>query len=325
MKLTKLSAAPTLAPQAALSRTCRLMPAPVNGMDAGTASQLIPGVRQTSRGSAQRVGYGARAHASVAWLSSLPPAAHAHTVSAARHGAGKGDARGWPGGAFGRLGRLGIALLTASSARLDANGEAEQTRVGLSPQRNFGHTAVVARSVVPLKTSRRHTLSNKGMKLTSVEHIGRSQLIPGVRQTSRGPAQRVGYGARAHASVALLSLLPPAAHGYRVSTGAARCAQEDATRGGWPHGVSGAGQSRLCALDGFNGARAPMARQSRPTLGFPRYATSGTPRWWRGRSCNSSAGRRHTLSNKGMKLTKPSVLELRSLSPVFGGQRRVEA
>jgi hypothetical protein len=27
---------------------------------------------------------------------------------------------------------------------------------------------------------------NKGMKLTSVEHIGRSQLIPGVRRTCRG-------------------------------------------------------------------------------------------------------------------------------------------
>jgi len=41
MKLTKLSAAwlPEL--------TCRLMPAPVSGMDAGTASQLIPGVRPT--------------------------------------------------------------------------------------------------------------------------------------------------------------------------------------------------------------------------------------------------------------------------------------
>jgi hypothetical protein len=47
MKLTKLSAAPTLAPQAALGRRCRLMPAPANGMDAGTASQLIPGVRPT--------------------------------------------------------------------------------------------------------------------------------------------------------------------------------------------------------------------------------------------------------------------------------------
>src|SRR5512140_2225777 len=50
MKLTKLSAAPTLAPQAALSRRCRRMPAPANGMDAGTASQLIPGVRRTSEG-----------------------------------------------------------------------------------------------------------------------------------------------------------------------------------------------------------------------------------------------------------------------------------
>jgi hypothetical protein len=50
MKLTKLSAAPTLAPQAALSRRCRRMPAPVNGMDAGTASQLIPGVGQTQSG-----------------------------------------------------------------------------------------------------------------------------------------------------------------------------------------------------------------------------------------------------------------------------------
>ena len=44
MKLTKLSAA--WLPD----RTCRLMPAPVNGTDAGTASQLIPGVRPTTEG-----------------------------------------------------------------------------------------------------------------------------------------------------------------------------------------------------------------------------------------------------------------------------------
>lgn len=43
MKLTKLSAAPTLAPQAALGRRCRRMPAPPR-QHAGTASQLIPGV-----------------------------------------------------------------------------------------------------------------------------------------------------------------------------------------------------------------------------------------------------------------------------------------
>ena len=49
MKLTKLSAAPTLAPRAALSRRRRLMPAPV-GSDAGTASQLIPGVGPTPSG-----------------------------------------------------------------------------------------------------------------------------------------------------------------------------------------------------------------------------------------------------------------------------------
>jgi hypothetical protein len=49
MKLTKLSAAPTLAPQAALGRRCRRMPAPAC-MDAGTASQLIPGVRRTMEG-----------------------------------------------------------------------------------------------------------------------------------------------------------------------------------------------------------------------------------------------------------------------------------
>jgi len=42
MKLTKLSAAPLLEPQ------CRLMPAPSRS-DAGTASQLIPGVRPTCR------------------------------------------------------------------------------------------------------------------------------------------------------------------------------------------------------------------------------------------------------------------------------------
>ena len=36
---------------------------------------------------------------------------------------------------------------------------------------------------VASKTRSRSTLSNKGMKQTSVEHIGRSQLIPGVGQT----------------------------------------------------------------------------------------------------------------------------------------------
>jgi hypothetical protein len=40
MKLTKLSAAPLL------ERRCRLMPAPPR-LDAGTASQLIPGVLRT--------------------------------------------------------------------------------------------------------------------------------------------------------------------------------------------------------------------------------------------------------------------------------------
>jgi hypothetical protein len=57
MKLTKLSAAPTLAPQAALGRRCRRMPAPAE-LDAGTASQLIPGVRLTRsrRGQARSTG-----------------------------------------------------------------------------------------------------------------------------------------------------------------------------------------------------------------------------------------------------------------------------
>jgi hypothetical protein len=44
MKLTKLSAA--WLPE----WTCRLMPALAYGMDAGTASQLIPGVRWTVEG-----------------------------------------------------------------------------------------------------------------------------------------------------------------------------------------------------------------------------------------------------------------------------------
>jgi hypothetical protein len=43
MTLTKLSAAPLP------DRRCRLMPAPV-WMDAGTASQLIPGVGRTEEG-----------------------------------------------------------------------------------------------------------------------------------------------------------------------------------------------------------------------------------------------------------------------------------
>jgi hypothetical protein len=93
------------------------------------------------------------------------------------------------------VGRLGSALLTASSARPDANSEAKQTHVGLSPQRNFGQTSVVARSVVQLKTGRRHTLSNKGMKLTKPEHIGASQLIPGVRQTRAGRDARMRQAA----------------------------------------------------------------------------------------------------------------------------------
>ena len=46
MKQTKLSAAPTLAPQAALSWRCRLMPAK-SATAAGTASQLIPRVGRT--------------------------------------------------------------------------------------------------------------------------------------------------------------------------------------------------------------------------------------------------------------------------------------
>ena len=46
MKLTKLSAAWLPA------WTCRIMPAPVNGVDGGTASQLIPGVRRTRAGEA---------------------------------------------------------------------------------------------------------------------------------------------------------------------------------------------------------------------------------------------------------------------------------
>ena len=46
MKLRKLSAEPTLAPQAVLGRSRRRMPAPSRS-NAGTASQLIPGVRWT--------------------------------------------------------------------------------------------------------------------------------------------------------------------------------------------------------------------------------------------------------------------------------------
>jgi hypothetical protein len=47
MKLTTLSATPTLATQGALGRRRRLMPAPVDGMDAGTASPVMPGVGRT--------------------------------------------------------------------------------------------------------------------------------------------------------------------------------------------------------------------------------------------------------------------------------------
>jgi hypothetical protein len=52
MKLTKLSAAPERGRRAWLPLRCRLMPAPTS-LDAGTASQLIPGVRRTSCGAEQ--------------------------------------------------------------------------------------------------------------------------------------------------------------------------------------------------------------------------------------------------------------------------------
>jgi hypothetical protein len=48
MKLTKLSAAPAYGRPVWLSLRCRLMPAPPRP-HAGTASQLIPGVRRTWR------------------------------------------------------------------------------------------------------------------------------------------------------------------------------------------------------------------------------------------------------------------------------------
>jgi hypothetical protein len=48
MKLTKLSAAPDHGRFARLVGRCRLMPAP-SRQHAGTASQLIPGVRPTQR------------------------------------------------------------------------------------------------------------------------------------------------------------------------------------------------------------------------------------------------------------------------------------
>jgi len=86
------------------------------------ASQLIPGVRQTSRRPAQRVGYEARAWPSVAGLSLILPAAHRDRVSAKRHGARKSKTIppwGWPRRPLGELGRVGSAFLTASSARAE--------------------------------------------------------------------------------------------------------------------------------------------------------------------------------------------------------------
>jgi len=75
MKLTELSAAPDHGMRAVnyfcraadlivaahgrlawLVRKRRLMPAPVDGMDTGTASQLIPDVRQLSRRDRRRSG-----------------------------------------------------------------------------------------------------------------------------------------------------------------------------------------------------------------------------------------------------------------------------
>jgi hypothetical protein len=55
----------------------------------------------------------------------------------------------------------------------------------------MGFVAAITRAVAvaPYGSSLRATRpSNKGMKQTSVEHIGRSQLIPGVRRTERGIA-----------------------------------------------------------------------------------------------------------------------------------------
>ncbi len=55
MKLTKLSAAPEHGRPAWLALRCRLMPAPPR-QHAGTASQLIPGVRRTSKARVSAMG-----------------------------------------------------------------------------------------------------------------------------------------------------------------------------------------------------------------------------------------------------------------------------
>ena len=81
---------------------------------------------------------------------------------------------GWAGTAIGPA-----VLLEASATR-----RARCDHVALVRPRTFVHTSqAVARSAVLHEPRRRHTPSNKGMKLTSVERIARSQLIPSVRPT----------------------------------------------------------------------------------------------------------------------------------------------
>ena len=66
------------------------------------------------------------------------------------------------------------------------SGQSEQLQVALSRQMKVRHTPGAGTGhPVERETVQRATPSNKGLKLTSVEHIGRSQLNPSVGQTLR--------------------------------------------------------------------------------------------------------------------------------------------
>ena len=83
MKLTKLSAAPLHGRLAWLSLSCRLMPASVR-MGAGTASQLIPGVRRTPEAASRNDKAGSNRRA-VGALSVERPPGKVRAALAVRH------------------------------------------------------------------------------------------------------------------------------------------------------------------------------------------------------------------------------------------------
>ena len=88
---------------------------------------------------------------------------------------------------------LPVAFLVGAPLAIDATGGVPAVRGMLDVVRDEIRARACSPTSTPIITYAslacdaqcRRKPPNKGMKLTSAEHIGRSQLIPGVRRTNR--------------------------------------------------------------------------------------------------------------------------------------------